>query len=72
MEYIQVMWLYTAGIQPIGIVKAWDKIEGRWKFYIGMGLGLDEEQDISFIMACGQKFHSLDHITYFADLTPPY
>lgn len=62
----EVMWIHTSGERPVGIVKAWDPIEGRWKFYIGTGLGYDIDQDVQTILELGTKYYSLDFIRQFA------
>lgn len=67
MKDIQVMWLCACTIRPVGIVKAFDEIEQRWKFYIGTGYGRDEAEDIQAIMDCGQKFYNLDFLVEFLE-----
>lgn len=64
MKNVQVLWISCNGL-PVGIVKAYDEIEKRWHYYIGVGQGFDEQQDIQTIMAWGQKFYSLDFIQTF-------
>lgn len=67
MKDIQVIWLCTCMIRPVGIVKAFDEIEQRWKFYIGIGRGYDEAADIHEIIDYGQKFDSLDFLVKFLE-----
>ena len=67
----EVLWIYTAGELPVGIVKVWDEIEGSWKFYIGTGHGKDLNDDIQEIVDWGSKYYSLDFITQFGSLAPP-
>lgn len=62
----EVLWIHTSGETPVGIVKAWDEIEERWKFYIGTGLGYDLDEDVQMIIETGTKYLSLDHIRAFA------
>ena len=74
MEHLthrQTLWICTSGCDPVGIVKAWDTIEGRWKFFVGIGAGRDLDEDERMILEMGSKSYSLDHITAFGDLTPP-
>ena len=71
MDVVQVMWLHTSGDRPVGIVKVWDEIEERWKFYIGTGYGRDLDEDVQEIMDWGQKFYDLGFLTEFADMAPP-
>lgn len=51
MKEISVLWLCTCQERPVGVVKAYDEIEGRWKFYVGVGRGLDEAADVRAILA---------------------
>lgn len=67
MKDIQVMWLCAWTIRPVGIVKVFDEIEQRWKFYIGAGYGRDEAEDIQAIMDWGQKFYNLDFLVEFLE-----
>lgn len=66
MERAEVMWIHTCGEHPVGIVKAWDPIEERWKFYIGTGMGFDIDEDVQRIIETGNKYYSLDFILRFA------
>lgn len=63
----EVLWLNTKSDRPVGLVKHFDEIEGRWKYYIGTGYGIDMDHDVRTIIAFGQKFDSLDFITIFAE-----
>ena len=65
MQINEVMWLHTSSDRPVGIVKAWDEIEEHVKFYIGTGIGRDQEEDVQYIMDWGQKFCSLDFLRAF-------
>jgi hypothetical protein len=60
-----VLWLCATGNHPVGIVKLYDEIEQRWKYYIGTGNGKDPAADVQMILAKGQKSYSLDHIMEF-------
>lgn len=71
LDHMEVLWICTGCLGPVGIVKAWDGIEGRWKFFIGPCEGRDLDGDVERIVALGQKFYSLEHIAAFGDLTPP-
>lgn len=62
----EVLWIHTCGEYPVGIVKAWDPIEERWKFYIGTGMGFDIDEDVQRIIEIGSKYYSLDFIRQFA------
>lgn len=64
----EVLWICTTGI-PVGIVKKFDEIECRWKYYIGTGNGFDLDEDIQQIVDFGQKFYSLEFITNFCNET---
>ena len=71
LTHRQTMWICTCGMDPVGIVKAWDTIEGRWKFFVSIGAGRDLDEDERMILELGSKSYSLDHIMAFGDLTPP-
>lgn len=62
-----VLWLCATGNHPVGIVKIYDEIEERWKYYIGIGNGNDPAADVQMILAKGQKSYSLDHILDFLE-----
>lgn len=62
-----VLWLCATGNHPVGIVKLYDEIEQRWKYYIGTGDGNDPTADVQMILAKGQKSYSLDHILDFLE-----
>lgn len=70
-ERREVLWIYIAGELPVRIVKVWDKIEERWKFYIGTGHGKDRDVDVQEIIDWGQKQYNLDFIAWFGSLEPP-
>ena len=63
MKVEKVMWICTTAKYPVGVVKTFDEIEGRHKYYIGLGLGRDEEEDIQLIVDLGQKYNSMDFLT---------
>ena len=65
----EVLWICTTGIRPVGIVKKFNEIEQRWKYYIGACHGFDLDQDVQFIIDYGQKFYSLEFITEFCNET---
>lgn len=67
MKGTEVLWLCTCTSRPIGIVKFFDEIERRWKFYIGAGNGHDEVRDIQTIIDWGQKFDNLDFLVKFLE-----
>lgn len=71
LKHVEVLWICTGIMGPVGIVKAWDTIENRWKFFVGIGTGRDLDEDERMILEMGSKSYSLDHITAFGDLTPP-
>lgn len=62
-----VLWICATGNHPVGIVKIYDEIEERWKYYIGTGDGKDPAADVQMILAKGQKSYSLDHILGFLE-----
>lgn len=51
LELLDVVWF-----NKLGIVKTRDKISNEIKFYIGEGLGFNEEIDIQHIMDMGTKY----------------
>lgn len=63
MKDVDVLWLCTCQERPVGLVKAYDEIEECWKFYVGIGHGLDPEADVREIMRCGQKYEALGFLT---------
>lgn len=65
LTHIEVLWLNCTDDRPVGIVRGYDPIEGRWKFYIGTGFGHSEEGDICRIISMGQKFSSLEVLAEF-------
>lgn len=67
MKDTEVLWLCTCTSRPVGIVKVFDEIERRWKFYIGAGNGRDEVRDIQTIIDWGQKFDNLDFLVKFLE-----
>lgn len=64
-EKTEVMWLCCTGRHPVGLVKQYDTIEERWKYYIGIGDGFDIDEDIALILALGQEYTSLKFIADF-------
>lgn len=68
MNRIEVMWLCCTGVHPVGLVKAYDEIEGRWVYYIGVGDGKSIDEDIEKILALGQKYYSLAAIAGFEEV----
>ena len=64
MTKVNVMWLCTTG-KPVGIVRGYDEIEGRWKFFIGTGEGHDLDEDVQLIIDFGQKFYNMDFLKDF-------
>lgn len=65
LKRISVLWLSTCQERPVGLVKAYDEVEGRWKFYVGVGRGWDEAADVREILARGQKFEDLGFLAAF-------
>lgn len=68
MRDVKATWLCTCQERPVGLVKAYDEIEACWKFYIGIGRGLDPEADVREIMRCGQKYETIGFLTEFCGL----
>lgn len=68
MKEITVLWLCTSQERPVGLVKAYDEIVECWKFYVGIGHGLDPEADVREIMRCGQKYEDLRFLEEFCGL----
>ena len=58
-ERTEVMWLCTNSDRPVGLVKKYDRMEERWKYYIGAGFGADEKRDVEYILRNGQRFYDL-------------
>lgn len=67
MSKTQVMWLCCTGEHPVGLVKRYDEIEQRWKYYIGVGDGHDLDADVAKILAMGQRYYSLAGIASFEE-----
>ncbi len=65
MNNARVLWLCTCTDRPVGLVKVFDEIEQRWKFYIGTGYGQDVNLDVQAIIDWGQKFDNLDFLVRF-------
>lgn len=61
----KVMWLCCTDDRPVGIVKTYDDIEQRYKYYIGTGCGNSEQQDIERIIVFGQKYENLNFLKDF-------
>ena len=59
-----VLWLSTTGL-PVGIVRQYDETEKNWKYYIGVGLGVDLDEDVQLILDWGQKYDGLDFLLEF-------
>lgn len=56
MEVLDAIWIGNFGYNTLGIIKARDKITFDINFYIGIGQGINEQQDIHNIMAAGTKY----------------
>lgn len=65
-----VLWLSTTGL-PVGIVRRYDETEKNWKYYIGVGLGVDLDEDVQLILDWGQKYDELDFLLEFARCPVP-
>lgn len=70
MNNITVMWLCCTGEHPVGLVKAFDETEKRWKYYVGVGNGHDEAEDVQMILDWGQRYSSLAGIAAFEEYVP--
>lgn len=68
MKDVDVLWLCTCQERPVGLVKAYDEIEERRKFCVGIGHGQDPEADVREIMRFGQKYENLGLLTEFCGL----
>lgn len=64
----EVLWLHSSEYGPIGIVKQYDAIEERWKYYIGIGQGYDEQADVQQIINYGTKYYDLGMIRWFEEI----
>lgn len=63
LKVIKTIW-FTYSNKCIGMVKARDEVTKEIKFYVGVGYGLSEKDDIKHIIEHGAKFHK-DHICDF-------
>lgn len=61
----EILWLCCSGEHPVGLVRQFDSIEQRWKYYIGVGDGEDLDNDIQTILDWGQTFYDLNFIADF-------
>lgn len=67
----EVMWICTTGEHPVGIVKVYDEIEKRWKYYIGTGNSRYIDEDVQLIIDRGQMYYGLNFITAFEEAKAP-
>ena len=56
MKINDVFWFTPATGECIGIVYGTDDVTGERKAYIGVGNGINEEEDIALIAKTGAKF----------------
>lgn len=56
MKIINAIWFSALDGKCIGIVYGKDEITGEEKSYIGIGFGVDEEEDKKYIAENGAKF----------------
>lgn len=61
----KVKWLSSVDSRPVGIVKTYDDIEHKHKYYIGTGRGRTESEDIRLIIEYGQKYYDLNFLKDF-------
>lgn len=50
-------WYTAQNGMPIGIIKGKDEITEEIKYYIGIGMGFNEDDDAKYIMKWGDKFN---------------
>ena len=68
-EVIGAKW--RSGLHSIGIVAiASGKDKERWKAYIGLGTGTDEETDAQKIADHGAKLDKVEACAFFPELDP--
>lgn len=56
-KIVEKYWYTPMMGDVIGIIKTYDEITKETKFYIGTGIGADEEVDAEFIKKFGDKFY---------------
>lgn len=57
IKLIDAVWFTNPyETKVMGIVKAYDTITEEYKYYIGFGRGLSEEEDIKDILGWGTKY----------------
>lgn len=56
VKVLKVLWVGNFGKNALGIIKTQDVVTEKVKFYIGIGKGISEQEDIALILAGGQKY----------------
>lgn len=67
MKILKTVWIGNFGYNILGIIKAQDEITEKINFYVGIGKGFSEEQDITLILAGGQKYTEEQFKDYFKE-----
>lgn len=60
VEIVDVIWLPA----NVGFILVKDKITKKNKIYMGGGLGLDEVDDINYILSLGKKMEGQEMIDF--------
>lgn len=68
MKVLKVLWFGNWGVNTLGIIKAKDNITHDIKFYIGVGRGISEQEDIDTILAGGTKYEKIEFEQFFESL----
>lgn len=56
MKVLKVLWVGNFGENKLGIIKAQDVVTEEMIYYIGIGKGKCEQEDIALILEGGQKY----------------
>ena len=57
IKLIDTVWFTNPyEMNVMGIVKGYDKITKEYNYYVGLGRGLSEEEDIKDILGWGTKY----------------
>ncbi len=67
MRVLTVIWIGNYGVNTTGIIKAQDTTTEEIKYYMGIGKGLKENEDIKLILRAGQKYSAEQFKGFFKD-----
>ena len=51
----------------MGMIKCYDSVDKKYKYYVGFGDGKDEKEDIQLIIAFGIMYNEEDFISIFKE-----